>query len=284
MIQRAALVMLALSIPLVQGRIDALRGRYQAQEEGLYVWSGSHVRRLSPGLENVMADIYWLRTVQYFGGTRAFATEKKFELLEPLVDITTSLDPRFELAYRYGAVFLAEPLPNGAGRPQAAVALLAKGARENPDSWRIRQDWGFFHFFFLHDAKEASRILEEASRLPGAPAWLHSSAADFLTKGGERETARRVWLHLFEQSEGNMRDNARFNLNRLDALDAVDAHKAAVKEFETRYGRRPAALAELGRVGLLRAPLADVSHIPYDYDPQTGTVSIGRTSYLWRHQ
>jgi hypothetical protein len=281
-IERVAVVLLALLVPLIQGRIDARRGRFQAQEEGLFVWSGPHVRSLSPGLENVLADIYWLRTVQYFGGTRAFATDKKFELLEPLINITTTLDPRFELAYRYGAIFLAEPLPNGAGQPKAAVALLAKGARENPESWRIRQDWGFVTFFFLHDAKEASRILEDASRLPGAPIWLHTSAADFLTKGGERETARKVWLHLFEQTEGNMRDNARFNLNRLDALDAVDAHQAAVKEFEQRFGRLPASLGELGPAGLLRAPLVDVSRVPYDYDPRTGTVSIGHTSYLWR--
>jgi hypothetical protein len=66
---------LAAAIPLVQNAIDARRGRFRAQEEILYVWSGEHVRRLSPGLENLLADIYWLRTVQYFGGQRAFATE-----------------------------------------------------------------------------------------------------------------------------------------------------------------------------------------------------------------
>ena len=103
------------------GAVDARRGRVPGPGGGLYLWSGQHVRRLVPGLRDLLADIYWLRTVQYFGGQRAFAKDKQFELLEPLTDITTTLDPRMEIAYRYGAIFLAEPHPVGAGEPRKAV-------------------------------------------------------------------------------------------------------------------------------------------------------------------
>jgi hypothetical protein len=273
---------LAAVVPLIQNAIDARRGRFRSQEEILYVWSGKHVRTLSPGLENLLADIYWLRTVQYFGGQRAFATDKRYDLLGPLVEITTTLDPRFELAYRYGAVFLAEPYPTGAGQPHVAIELLRRGARANPGSWRLLQDEGFFHFFFLKDAREAARVLDEASRLPGAPFWLHTAAADFLAKGGEREISRRIWKRFYEQSDGIMRENAAFNLSRLDALDAVDAHQASVDEFERRTGRRPRSLEELGAAGLLRAPLVDPGRVPFEYDREKGTVSIARKSYLWR--
>ena len=34
-----------------------------------------------------------------------------YPLLYPLLDLTTTLDPRFNIAYRFGAVFLAEPYP-----------------------------------------------------------------------------------------------------------------------------------------------------------------------------
>jgi hypothetical protein len=281
-VRRLVPLVLAVSIPFVQNAIDARRGRFQAQEEVLLLWSGQHVRTLSPGLENLLADIYWLRTVQYFGGQRVFAKGKRFDLLAPLVEITTTLDPRFEMAYRYGAVFMAEEPPNGAGQPVQAIELLKKGAAANPSSWRIRQDWGFFTFFFMRDAVEASRVLTEASRLPGAPDWLRSSAADFLTRSGERATSRRIWYHLYEQAEGPMKENAAFNLARLDALDAVEAHQKAVAEFRGRFGRFPKTLAELGSAGLLRAPLGDNSKVPYDYDATTGSVSIGRRSYLWR--
>lgn len=267
-------------VPLIQRGVDARRAEYGQQEDMLYLWSGQQVRRLSPGLENVLADIYWLRTVQYFGGQRAFAVQQRFDQLEPLIEITTTLDPNFELAYRYGAVFLAEAPPAGAGQPAAAVRLLRRGAAAMPNSWRIRQDLGFFHFFFLKDSQEASRILLEAAELPGAPPWLRFSAADFLRRGGERETSRKIWAHIYEQTDGQMRENALFNLRRLDALDLQDAVQAAVEEFKTRTGRYPATLGELS--ASLPQKLADPSGTPFAYDQQTGRVKIAKGSYFWR--
>lgn len=269
-------------VPFVQRGVDAHSGPHDRQESILYLPTGQQVRRMAPGLENVLADIYWLRTVQYFGGQRAFAATQNFELLEPLIEITTTLDPRFELAYRYGAVFLAEPHPNGAGKPRAAMALLARAAELDPGSWRLRQDIGFFHFFYLHDSEEAARVLLDAARIPGAPTWLRSTAADFLRKGGERETSRQVWRHLSEESDGLMRENALFNLARLDALDGQDAVQAAVGEFQRRSGRLPGDLGEVARAGLLRVPPQDPSGVPFGYDPVKGTVSIDRKSVFWR--
>jgi hypothetical protein len=115
-------MLLAAAVPWTQARIDARLGRHRAQEEVLYLWSGEQVRRLVPGFEDLLADVYWLRTVQYFGGQRVYAANKRFDLLLPLVDITVTLDPRLQIAYRYGATYLAETYPIGAGQPQAAVS------------------------------------------------------------------------------------------------------------------------------------------------------------------
>ena len=74
-----------------------------------------------------------MRTIQHYGRDRRSArTASRFELLYPLLDLTTSLDPQFNIAYRFGAVFLAEPPPSGPGRVDQAVALLEKGLRQNP--------------------------------------------------------------------------------------------------------------------------------------------------------
>jgi hypothetical protein len=278
-----ALVALFALVPLVQRQVDRGRGAIETDQETLlYLTSGEEVRRLSPGFENVLADIYWLRTVQYFGGQRAFSKQAGFELLEPLINITTTLDPRFELAYRYGSVFLAEPPPAGAGRPRAAVALLERGARALPESWKIRQDLGFFHFVFLGEAQKAARVLLEAAELPGAPYWLRTVAADFLRSGGDRETSRNVWLRLAEETEGQMRENAFFNLQRLNALDAQDLLQQSVEAYTVRFGRRPQALRDLAGAALLRGPLTDPAGVPFAYDPERGTVSLARSSPFWR--
>ena len=62
-----------------------------------------------------MADLYWTRVVQYYGDKRA-RHDANFELLWPLLDITTMLDPQLIVAYRFGSTFLSEPAPRGAGK------------------------------------------------------------------------------------------------------------------------------------------------------------------------
>ena len=277
----AALPLLGLACWL-QMQIDAHLGRFRAQHEVLYLWSGRHVRRLLPGLENLAADLYWLRAVQYFGGQKVFARDPQMELLEPLLDITVTLDPRMEVAYRYGAIFLAEQVPVGAGRPRQAVALLERGMAALPENWRIRQDLGFIHFLHLHEPQRAADVLLEASRIPGAPFWLRNLAADVLARGGDRETAKKMWRQIHDQSDGVVQANARINLQVLEALDQAERLTRLVEEFGRRTGRRPQSLDELRARGLLRGPAVDSSGIPFVYDVQTGRVRVSPRSALYR--
>ena len=264
-------------------QVDRHAGRYRAQEEVLYMWSGEQVKRLFPGFEGVGADLYWLRTVQYFGGERLFAREKRFELLRPLIDITTTLDPRLEVAYRYGAVFLSEGAPVGAGRPEEGIEVLAEGARRLPHSWRLRQDLGFFHYLFLDDPVRAAAILVEAAELPGAAFWLRTLAADLLARGGSLKDARQMWQQMFDQAEpGILKENARLRLRIIDSRDVTDRLTALVSETERRTGRRPARLQDLRAAGLWRGPLEDAEGVPFSYDASSGRVSISTRSPLWR--
>jgi len=276
-----ALLLLPL-LPLLQDRIDTQLGAYRAQDEALYLWSGQEVRRLAPGFEGLAADIYWLRTVQYFGGQRLFAREKKFELLLPLIEITTTLDPRLVIAYKYGATFLCERPPEGAGRCDQGIAVLEKGVAVMPDDWRLRQDLGFFHFIFRGDPERAAAVLMEASKIPGAAFWLKNLAAMCLAKGGQREASRAIWRRIYDQSDGPMKDNARQHIAVLDAYDAAEAIQALVAGVERRTGRRPETLEELRQAGLLRRPPVDGSGAPFLYDPQSGTVRVSPHSQLWR--
>ena len=277
------LVLLVPAVPWSQTRIDRRAGAFRAQEEVLYLWSGTHVKRLFPGFEGLAADIYWLRTVQYFGGQRLFAGGKRFDLLRPLIEITTTLDPRLEMAYRYGAIFLSEPSPTGAGRPREGIEILEAGVRNLPGSWRLRQDLGFFEYVYLHDAQRAAAILNEAAELPGAAFWLRTLAADLLVKGGDRAAARRMWQQMFDQAEaGIIKQNAGIRLQILDSLDRGDRLTHLAAEFERRRGRLPARLEELRAAGLWNGPLVDAADVPFGYDPKTGRVFIDKSSPMWR--
>jgi hypothetical protein len=283
-VRRPGLLALPLlsAVVWLQAHLDAHEDVERHDRQVLYLWSGQHVRRLFPGFEGVAADLYWLRAVQYFGGHRTFARDTLMPLLGPLLDIAVSLDPRMEVAYRYGATFLAEPVPLGAGRPQEAVALLERGAAALPNNWRIRQDLGFFLFLYLGDAHRASQVLLEASRLPGAAFWLRNMAADILARGGDRTTARRMWRQIRDQSEGLVKATAQVNLDVLDALDQADRLTRFVTGYTARTGRRPRSLDELRASGVLPGRPVDSSGTPFVYDPQTGRVGVSRYSILYR--
>jgi hypothetical protein len=279
----AVLLLAAAAIPATQRKVDEALGAFRAQDEVLYLWSGKHVKRLFPGFENLAADIYWMRTVQYFGGKRLFSKDKNFELLDPLIDITTTLDPRLEIAYRYGAIFLAEPPPVGAGRPHAAIGFLERGASANPQDWRLRNQLGFFHFLFMHDAKKAAEVMLEASKIPGSAYWLKTTAAAILGKGGEREAARAMWQEMYEHSEeGQIKKNALTHLVLLDAAEGKERLQRRVDEFARRRGRPPASLEELVRAGVPRGETVDPSGVPYTYDPETRRVRVSPASSLFR--
>jgi hypothetical protein len=275
-------VALASGMVFAQKRVDEGLGPFRAQHEALYVWKGGDVRRLWPGLEAVMADLYWLRTVQYFGGQRVYAQGKSFELLEPLTEITVALDPRFVLAYHYGAIFLSEPVPLGAGQPEKGISLLERGGTATGE-WRLRQYQGYFTFLYLKDPSRAAEILLEASRMPGAAYWLKTLAADILMKSNERSTARLIWQAMYEQSEpGAIQNNAKHNLQYLDSLSVADALQAAGESFHKRTGRWPHSLSEIEAVGGKRLPLTDALGVPFEYDESSGKVSISKKSSLWR--
>ncbi len=283
--EKPLIALLAPLVVLSQQAVDRDLGGFRAQHESLYLWSGEQIKRLAPGFEDILADVYWLRTVQYFGGQRAYAEGRSFELLRPLVDITTTLDPRLGIAYKYGAVFLAEPRPIGAGDAPGGIALLEKGVAANPVDWRLRQDLGFFHFLYLHDGAGAARILNEAAEISGAPYWLRTLAAQLAAQGGERDAARSMWQAMAAQSEpGPIQENARMNLDILAALDLRDSLQAHVNRFESTFGRRPSSLDELVRERVIRTVPVDPSGIPYAYDAGSGRVHLAHDSRLYRSQ
>jgi hypothetical protein len=71
-------------------------------EDVLFLSSPKMVKRLSLGYDGLLADIYWTRAVQYFGG-RHVAGASHYRLLAPLLAITTTLDPHLVVAYQFGS-------------------------------------------------------------------------------------------------------------------------------------------------------------------------------------
>lgn len=250
-------------------------------ERMLYVTSGSVVGRVMLSFDALAADVYWIRTIQHYGRDRkSRLLANRFELLEPLLDLTTSLDPMFTTAYRFGAIFLSMSPPEGPGKPDAAIALLEKGLRASPDRWQYAHDIGFVHYWQTGDFAKAADWFEKAARMPGAPSWIAPLAATTRAQGGNRKGARQMLQELLESPEAYIRQAAERGLLQLQALDVIDQLQARVDAYFQQSGRYPANWSDLIRAGLITTVPVDPARVPYAYDPATHLVALGPKSPL----
>jgi hypothetical protein len=292
----------ALSVVLLAAAVQLQAARERAYppvdvtEDSLTLSSASAVRRLTGAYNTLFADVYWIRAIQYYGGTKqkidaagaglgivaeppASLVADAFPALYPLLDITTTLDPRFNIAYRFGSVFLAEPYPRGADRPDLAVALLEKGLRERPDKWQYLQDIGFVYYWFRHDYLTAAGWFRKAADVPGAPSWLRSLAATTLAQGGDRASSRTMWTAILQTAETEwQRKEAQRRLIQLQALDMIDQLQRALDGYTRRTGIR-ADWTTLVASGVLRSIPVDPTGAPFDL--LNGRVGLSKSSPLW---
>jgi hypothetical protein len=290
---------LALATVLMAGavQVQAMRERVYppagATEADLYMRSGVALRRLTGAYSALGADVYWIRAIQHFGGTKRRLAKVRgpepppmlaldeYTLLYPLLDITTSLDPRFNIAYRFGAVFLAEPYPGGAGRPDLAIALLEKGLRERPGQWEYMEDIGFVYYWYVRDYGAAARWFTRASEVPGAPWWLASLAATTLAAGGDRQSSRVMWEAIRQLAENDwLRQDAERRLAQLRALDEIDQLQRVADAFVQRIGRPPSGWGDLVRARALPGVPLDPARTPYELSTD-GRVRLSASSKLW---
>src|SRR5260370_35120486 len=118
------LLCMAGSVVLVP-QVDQVRTAATLQDV-LYVSSPKLLKRLSLGYEGLLADVYWTRAVQYFGG-KHHSGGGRYELLWPLLNITTQLDPHLIPVYAFGQTFFSARPRNVAAWPQQGLASVAYG-------------------------------------------------------------------------------------------------------------------------------------------------------------
>jgi len=260
------IVCMAASVMLLR-RLDQMRTG-ATLEEVLYVSSPKVVKRLSLGYEGLLADIYWTRAVQYFGGHHHAGAEH-YDLLAPLLEITTELDPHLLIAYQFGANFLAPQPPQGAGLPQRAIELAEYGIRNNPDDWQLYYQLGFIYYIDLKDYPHAADAFLRGSRVPNAHPWMKLLAALMAEHAGETRTAQMLWTTTYETSrDRDVRANAAAHLRALQVDEDVAALEALVARYRAETGHLPGSLADLQSAGMLRSIPADPLGHPYKLMPE----------------
>src|ERR1044071_4846025 len=212
---------------LLVRRLDTLRppDDPNAIDESLYV-NGKTARRISLGFNGLAADWYWMRSLQYVG--KKILNQQgdvpiddlgrlNMKLLAPLLDTATTLDPEFIEPYEYAAIVLP-PVD-----VQLAIRLTQKGIDANPNAWKLYHHLGYI-YWRQGDYQTASEMYGRGAQIEGAPAWMQAMKAKMNADGGSRETAREIYLRMYEQStDETVKEMAHKRLLQLDSLDQRDS-------------------------------------------------------------
>lgn len=237
-------------------------------EDVLVISSAKVLKRASLGYDGLLADIYWTRAVQYFG-SRHHNAATSYNLLAPLLEITTYLDPHLLPAYQFGASFLAPAPPDGAGQPDRAVHLMEYGIQNNPNEWRLYYNLGFVYYMDVKDYAKASAAFTRGSEVPGAHPFMKVLAAQMAQHAGDFDTARMLWTATYETSQdSHIRQNAIEHLRALKVDEDVTNLQAAVTRFGERTGRLPSSFSELLAAEGWRGVPVDPDGKPYRFTPE----------------
>jgi tetratricopeptide (TPR) repeat protein len=282
---RALIVVLALAgVSAAAGVLHAREVAYPlapVAERLLYLRSGKTADRIMLDFDALAADVYWIRSIQSYGRDLKNRNQPdRFALVGPLLDLTTTLDPHFLIAYRFGAVFLSFDPPNGPGRADLAIRLLEKGLAADPTRWQLAIDLGWIHYFHTLNSAAAAEWFERAAALPNAPSWIGPLAAVTKAQGGNREGARQMLRGLAISQERYLQRAAERGLQQLDALDAIDQLERLVQRFNEIHGRYPTGWQDLIADHALSAIPADRLSWPFIYDPATHRVAPSPQSPL----
>lgn len=221
--------------------------------------NGSKLKGFALGFEGLMADWYWMRSLQYIGGKIINSkTEINLEdlrdlnprLLHPYLDNATDLDPHFIAVYSYGAVILP------AIDPEKAIAIAQKGIDNNPKEWRLYQHLGYI-YWKLNRYTEAADAYEKGSQIAGASPFMKMMSAAMRTEGGSRATSRAIYRQMLDDSgDEQVRITATRRLQQLDSLDEREAIDRVLADFKGMNGRCANGFGEI-IAGLLQVKLPE---------------------------
>ena len=260
---------------------------------------GKKLKGFTLGAEGLLADWYWMRSLQYIGDKIEKAEGDTINLdnlqglnprlLYPLLDNATELDPKFIAAYSYGAVVLPAIDPN------LAIKLTEKGIANNPDEWRLYQYLGYI-YWRLRNYEKAAEIYEQGSRIAGAPPFMKLMVGMMETRGGGHDTARKIYEQMRNDADDeNIRKVADLRLQWLDSLEDRDQLNSVLDDFKQKNGRCSKNLAEI--LPLLKSTrrtdgkdyqvnrageIVDPSGAPYAINPEACQAVLGPESKVPR--
>ena len=247
-------------------RIEARLISTEEDRELSYFPSGVLLEPIVCGFDNVVADLLWLRAIQYYGRHRQ--TDLVFDKAGHVFTALTNLDPHFIEAFRFGALVLIDD----AGEEEQGYELLRRGIRENPDHGGLYFDLGF-HCYMNERYDRAAVYFKTASRKEDAPEKAARFAAFAQNRQGNLDVAEELWSEIYEGTENERtRASAEHALRSIAAARDTTWLADRARAFRGRHGRFPRDVNELARGGFVQDLPREPFGTNYIVHPETGEV------------
>ena len=251
-----ALLVGALSTPPSSQRVESETGPLLPRPAFLRVLGSSHL--------NLIADYYWIRTINQIGSA---STPKDYRDAFYLADLTTDLDPSFHSVYPFVSVVI--PVHMGGGKYENAdhsTRLIRKGLQVFPDDYRLKFQLAYNLGFLQGETRQAGDVLSELSRRPDSPSWLGALATRMYAESGEFEMSELLTKALLESAEDEetraLYEKRLLDIEQEKILRVLDA---AIVRYRERTGKTPFDISVLVAAG-------DLEAIPLD--PLGGTYFV----------
>ncbi|UCE02431.1 MAG: hypothetical protein JSW67_14495 [Candidatus Latescibacterota bacterium] len=207
----AALCLLVLTTFLA-GRVGQAHVRARATLGVSALPAVSFLEVLALGYREAAADLAWMQCVQYYGEHRQGGND--LSEFGHYLDAVNTLDPRYAHAYVLGSVVLA----TDGGDLDAALEVLRRGSRANPESWVYPFEMGFLTFVTTANDEAAARYFDFAAQYPEGRDRALRFQAFLNRKLGRLETAWVLWNDLAQTTDNReLRIVAEESLRKIEA-------------------------------------------------------------------
>ncbi len=237
---------------LLQNYFASLQDQRPPFVEISYLPKGNFLKKMALTYDEALADLFWIQTIGYFGNNDV--GDNDYQKLESLIDIVTTLDPRFEDPYEFGGIVFAEQ-PESADR---SIRILKKGIEEVPQHhkryWYLPFFAAFDYMYHKHDYLSAARYLEKAASFEGRPPYLPLLVARLYANTGDPGIAIPFLEEMLKSATTEeQRDKLQKRINDIQIKQHINILQRAVAQFYQQSGRQIQKLDELVEEGILQS-------------------------------
>jgi hypothetical protein len=230
---------------LAGARADELRKERDSAQELLYLPAPHQARLASLGFEQLVADWYWVKGLQYF--TDPARAQHNYRNLGDILDVVVGVDPDFEYAYRFAGVSI--PFDTGRMRfanTDRAIGFLQRGVARFPQNWQLHFNLGFYLLNFRDDRIGAGEEFAAASKIPGSPPYLKGFATRLFTAGGDLDRALVFARTMLESStDPDERAQLHQRIQNVELEGILRRLEGDSRRFKEEKGRWPSTPQEL---------------------------------------